>query len=128
MAALKKADSKKWINALVAIAAILLGYICISFFEQLNDWFALESKVASFEMIAQGLGITIGLVTFILITRNVKAKTYLDEVYGELVKVIWPENDSTIKLTVGIIIAVAISAVVLGIIDYLVRKLFGLLD
>jgi len=127
MAALKKADSKKWINALVAIAAILLGYICISFFEQLNDWFALESKVASFEMIAQGLGITIGLVTFILITRNVKAKTYLDEVYGELVKVIWPENDSTIKLTVGIIIAVAISAVVLGIIDYLVRKLFGLL-
>ena len=57
-------NGKKWIQSSVAIACMLLGYVLISFFETLGDWFALESKVPNFIATAQILSVLIALGVF----------------------------------------------------------------
>ncbi|MBT6325034.1 MAG: preprotein translocase subunit SecE [Bdellovibrionales bacterium] len=127
MSLIKSRDSKKWINALVAIFSITVGFVSIRFFDQLSDWFDLEAKISYFLALKQGAGIAIGLLLFIFIQKNHEAVTHLKEVYDELVKVIWPDKDSVVKVTIGIIIAVSIVSGVFVLVDYIVQQLLNLL-
>ena len=127
MPSLKEADGKKWINALVAVSALILANILIRLLYQISEWSDLEAKVENFRLLAQFVGITVGVLAFAIILKNKKAYRYLVEVYGELTKVIWPNKDSTLKLTVSIVIGVAISAVFLGLADLGIKELLELL-
>ena len=127
MSIVKSEDSRKWINSFVAVISILSGFVTIRFLEQMSEWFDLEAKVSNFLYLSQGVGIAIGLVTFIGIIKNKNASTLMQEVYDELVKVVWPERDSVVKLTIGIIIALAfVSGILVGI-DFSFRKLLSLI-
>ncbi len=126
MSIIKSEDGKKWINSFVAIVSILVGFITIRFLEQLGEWFDLEAKVGNFLAFTQGVGVLVGLITFISILKNPKASGYLKEVYGELVKVVWAENDTVLKVTVGIIIGLAIVSSIFVLIDYLAQQLLSL--
>jgi len=48
--------------------------------------------------------------------------SYLNEVRGELQKVIWPKREEVIRLTATVIIIAAIIGVYLGGLDYLFTK------
>ena len=110
-----------------AIFSITVGFVSIRFFDQLGDWFDLEAKIGYFLALKQGAGIAIGLLLFIFIQKNQEAVTHLKEVYDELVKVIWPDKDSVVKVTIGIIIAVSIVSGVFVLVDYIVQQLLNLL-
>lgn len=127
MSALKESDSKKWINALVALGAVILGYVSIAFFNQMGEWFELEAKVPSFNLVSQALGIAVGLGGFLAILKRGDSSQYLSEVYNELTKVIWPDKESTGKLTVSIVIGVLLAALFLGLVDYGIKNLLNLL-
>ena len=88
MSIIKSEDGKKWINSFIAIVSILAGYITISFMESMGELFDLEAKVKYYLMVSQGIGILVGLVTFITILKNKNASTHMNEVYAELVKVV----------------------------------------
>jgi len=120
-------DGKKWINALLVVAGILVGYISISFFEQLSEWFDLEAKVQSFAVYKQLLGLALGVTTFVVLYTNSRTMQHLNEVYYELKKVVWPEKNTVLKLTVGIIIAVSIVSSIFVFIDFVFQKLLELL-
>ena len=123
MAKVKVSTGKKWINSFVAVISILVGMIAISFIEQLSDWFDLEAKVQYFEMVRQFLGVLIGLITYVSVMKNAKAVGHLTEVYDELVKVVWPEKDLVLKLTVGIVISVSIISSMFVLTDFLFQKI-----
>lgn len=125
MSILKSEDSKKWINALVAMIAVLSGFIAIRFVETMGEWFDLEAKVGNFLAMSQGVGVAVGILTFFIIFKNKKAKTYLNDVYGELLKVIWPEKDTVVKATIGIIIGVSIVSGIFVLVDYLVQRILN---
>lgn len=127
MAALRETDSKKWINALLAVGALILVNIIIRLLYQISEWTDLEAKIDNFRLVAQVFGIVVGLVSFVVVLKNQKAYQYLSEVYGELTKVIWPDKDSTIKLTMVIVVGVAIAAICLGLIDFGIGKVLELL-
>ncbi|WP_127716692.1 preprotein translocase subunit SecE [Halobacteriovorax sp. HLS] len=120
-------DGKKWINTFVAIISILAGFVTIRFMGQLSEWFDLEAKVPNFLAVSQGLGIVIGLVTFIGILKNKNASTHMEEVYAELVKVVWPDKDSVLKMTVGLVVAVSIISGIFVLIDFTFRKVLELI-
>lgn len=122
MSLIKSEDSKKWINSFVAICAILSGYITIQFAEQMGAWFDLEAKIPYFLGVAQGLGIVLGLVIFMVVRSHSSSRKYLEEVYSELVKVIWPDSESVIKSTIGILIGLTIVSLVFVSVDFLFRK------
>lgn len=123
MSIIKSEDSSKWINALVAIAAVLSGFIITKFVDQLGVWFDLEAKVSSFNILSQGLGVVTGLLVFVIILKNHKSSTYLQEVYSELVKAVWPSKDATTKMTIGIAIALVIASGIFVFVDFVFKKI-----
>lgn len=120
-------DGKKWINTFVAILSIIAGFVAIRFMAQLGEWFDLEAKVTSYLAVSQAVGIIIGLGTFIGILKNKNASTHMQEVYSELVKVVWPDKDSVMKMTVGLVIAVSVISGIFVLVDFTFRKILELL-
>lgn len=127
MSILKSEDSRKWINSLVAIGSILVGFMTIRFLGQMSEWFDLEAKVSNFLYVSQGLGIAVGLATFIGMIKNKNTSTLMQEVFDELVKVVWPKRDAVVKVTIGIMIGVSIVSSILVGIDFSFRKLLSLI-
>lgn len=123
MSIIKSEDSRKWITALVVIAAVLAGFVVATFVRQLGDWFDLEAKISSFALIAQAAGFLTGLGTFIYIIKNEKTSSYLEEVYSELVKVVWPTKDTIVKMTIGIAIALVVVAAIFMSVDFIFKKI-----
>jgi preprotein translocase subunit SecE len=121
-------EGKKWIQTAVALTCILLSYILISFFEKIDEWFALETKIPFFFGIVQGVSIVIGVVTYFSIFRNPKSNEFLTNVYQELMKVVWPDRQQTWRHTFVIMIAVTIMGFVFGSFDFGANFLLGLVN
>lgn len=125
MSIIKSEDSSKWINALVAIASVLSGFIVTKFVDQLGVWFDLEAKISNFTVLSQGLGVLTGLLVFVVILKNAKTSGYLQEVYSELVKAVWPSKDATLKMTIGIAIALVIASGIFVFVDFVFKKILS---
>lgn len=127
MAGLSQDASTKWINGFLVIVAIMIGYIIHSFVLQLGDWFDLEAKIPSFLWVSQGFALACGALAFLLATKHEKSRTFLDDVYSELVRVIWPDKDSVMRLSFGIMVGVGICSMFLVLVDLIIQKILGFL-
>ena len=127
MSLIKSEDNKKWINAFVAICAAVTGFVAIRFFEQMGEWFDLEAKIPSFPIVVQVVGIIIGLIIFVVVTRHKSASEHLHDVYAELVKVTWPKKEDVMATTVGLVIALSIISGIFVLVDMGFRKLLELI-
>ncbi|MCT4642292.1 MAG: preprotein translocase subunit SecE [Bacteriovoracaceae bacterium] len=121
-------NGKKWIQASVAIVCMVTAYVMIAFFETMGDWFELEAKVSNFTVVAQALGVLIGLGSFIYIVNNSKTSTFLNEVYAEVTKVVWPNREDTNKQTIVIMILVTIIGFILGFFDFIAAWALSLIN
>lgn len=121
-------SGKKWIQTSVAITCMLVGYILISFFETLGEWFELESKIPNFVASSQILAVLIALGVFAYIMKNPKISSFLTEVYQETAKVVWPDKNQTVRHTIGIIIGVTIVGFILGFFDFTATWLLSLIN
>lgn len=125
MSIIKSEDSSKWINALVAIGAFLTGFIVTKFVNQLGVWFDLEAKISNFAVISQGLGVVAGIVFFAIVLKNSKTSSYLQDVYNELLKVVWPSKDATMKITLGLVVALVIVSGIFVFVDFVFKKILS---
>jgi len=123
----RKKNGQKWINAGVAIAAILLGYIVTLLAEKTGQWFDLEAKISEYGVITQVLGGVVALITFLIITRNPKSSVFLEEVYAEMEKVVYPNRQETVRHSIVVIIGVTIAGFIFGVFDLVASKLLALL-
>ena len=128
MAVASNVDGKKWIQASLAVSCILLGYVLISFFEKLAEWFALETMVPYFFGITQALSVVIAAGTYFYILKNPKTSDFLTNVYEELMKVVWPDSQQTWRHTFVIMIAVTIMGFVFGFFDFGANYLLRLVN
>ncbi len=126
MSFIKSEDSKKWINALVAIFSGIAGYVFYKFSLQMSVWFDLEAKVSGFANIAQAASALVGIATFFFVINNKKSSNYLDEVYSEILKVVWPSKDQVVKITVGLLISLVIVSAIFVTIDLIFKKILEL--
>lgn len=122
-----KEDGKKWIQTTVAITCMLGGYVLMSFFETLSEWFELEAKVSSYTAISQALSVLIALGVFAYVMKTPKIANFLSDVYQEAIKVIWPDKNETVKHTIIIMIGVTIMGFVLGLFDLIASWLLSLI-
>lgn len=121
-------DGKKWIQATVAVVCILTGYVLISFFEKLSEWFALESMIPYFFGITQVVSVLLALIAYITIMKNSKSSDFLANVYQEVMKVVWPDRQQTWRHTFVILIAVTIFGFIFGFFDFGANYLLGLVN
>jgi len=56
-----------------------------------------------------------------------KIREFLRETIGELRKVNWPSRQEAIRLTQIVVVVILIMAAILGGLDYLYTRLFGLI-
>jgi len=127
MASIKKADERKWINSGVMIASVAAGFICLSFVEQMGEWFDLESKIPRYTWVVQGLAVIAGLGTFLGITRYQKSAEFLRETYTELTKVVFPDKSDTVRQCIGIMIGLIIVGFILGALDFVISQILSLI-
>lgn len=127
MSSITERQGKKWIQTSIAIGCIFLGYVLISFFSQMSEWFDLESKIPRYELASQGVAVLLSFGVFIYITTNNKTSSFLAEVYSEVLKVVWPDKNQTMRHTVGIMIGVTIVGTMLGVFDISASYLLNLL-
>lgn len=127
MSSITERQGKKWIQTSVALTCIFLGYVIISFFNQMSEWFDLEAKIPRFELASQGAAIILSLGVFLYIMKNPKTSSFLSEVYQEVLKVVWPDKNQTMRHTIGIMIGVTIVGTMLGVFDIAASSALNLL-
>ena len=127
MSLIKSQDGKKWINSFIVISSGILGYVFIRFLQQIMDWFDLEAQFPNYDHLASLFGVAVGVLAFLFIQKSKTAYTHLNEVYSELVKVVWPEKDSVLKVTIGIVIGLSFVSLILLGVDYACRTILGFL-
>ena len=125
MSIIKSEDSGKWITALVVLASAVSGYLVFKFTEQLSVWLDLESKISNISIYSQGLGFLVSAIVFGYIMKNSKTSSYLSEVYNELVKAVWPTKDATVKMTIGLVVALVIVASIFVSVDFIFKKVLS---
>lgn len=128
MAVASNEEGKKWIQATVAVVCILAGYVLISFFEKLAEWFALETMIPYFFGVTQVVSVLIALGAYIVIMKNPKSSDFLQNVYQEVMKVVWPDRQQTWRHTFVILIAVTIFGFIFGFFDFGANYLLGLVN
>ena len=128
MAVASNDEGKKWIQATVAVVCILVGYVLISFFEKLAEWFALESMVPYYFGITQVLSVVIAAGTYVGVMKNTKSSDFLTNVYQEVMKVVWPDSQQTWRHTFVILIAVTIFGFIFGFFDFGANYLLSLVN
>ena len=128
MAVASQEDGKKWIQASLAIVCILLGYVLISFFEKMAEWFALETMIPYYYAISQVLSVIVAFGTFLYIYKTPKTSEFLTNVYHEVMKVVWPDTQQTWRHTFVIMIAVTIMGFIFGFFDFGANFLLSLVN
>lgn len=128
MAVASNEEGKKWIQASLAVVCILLGYVLISFFEKMAEWFSLETMVPYYYALSQVVSVLVAAATFIYIIRTPKTSEYLNDVYHEVMKVVWPNSQQTWRHTFVIMIAVTIMGFVFGFFDFGANFLLSLVN
>ena len=128
MAVTSHDEGKKWIQATVAVVCILTGYVLISFFEKLAEWFSLETLFPYFFIVTQVLSVLIALIIFMVVMKNPRSSEFLTNVYQEVMKVVWPDTQQTWRHTFVILIAVTIFGFIFGFFDFGANYLLGLVN
>jgi preprotein translocase SecE subunit len=121
-------EGKKWIQASVAVVCILAGYVLISFFEKMAEWFALESIVPYFFAVTQVVSVLLAIAAYVSIMRTPKSADFLANVYQETLKVVWPDRQQTWRHTFVIMVAVTIMGFIFGFFDFGANFLLGLVN
>jgi preprotein translocase subunit SecE len=58
--------------------------------------------------------------------KIIKLTSFFKEAYSELKKVTWLSRQDVTRATLGVIVVVIIFAIYVGMIDFLISRLFGL--
>lgn len=119
-------NGTKWIQTTLALFCVLCSYLIFKLLQQFSEWFDLEAKVSNFNLLAQGLSVVFAASLFVILYRRKEVFGYLNEVYLELTKVIWPDKESVGKLTIGIVISTVILSLILVSVDLIVKKILSL--
>lgn len=128
MAVASNDEGKKVIQATLAVVCILAGYVLISFFEKLAEWFSLEAVVPFFLIGTQILSIVTAIVVFFVLMKNPKSSEFMTNVYQEVMKVVWPDSQQTWRHTFVIMVAVTIFGFIFGFFDFGANYLLSLVN
>lgn len=119
-------EYKKIVFSCFLIFAVLVFLAFSKLTSSVVGYFGFYAYGEFVEVIVRIFPIAISLGLFLGFYRNEKANTYMTEVVAELKKVTWSSKKEVWAATVVVIIAVLISAVLLGLFDslwsFLIRK------
>ncbi|MGZ3671348.1 MAG: preprotein translocase subunit SecE [Bdellovibrionota bacterium] len=120
-------NQQKWVNLTFVAASLLFAYILYALATKFSVVFDVEGRVRSLDKILMIATAVIGLGTFLGLSKNGTANSFMSETVSEIAKVTWPAQDETMKATVAVLIAVTIAGVMLWAVDNLWIYVIGLI-
>ena len=116
---------KKIVSLSFLFAAVLFGMLTRELAATLWVEFELVSPAWVLSP-ADLIGVGLGLVCFLVLSKNTIVKNFMFEVVAELEKVTWPKRNETVTTTGVVSVLVAICAMILFGFDMLWGSLLGL--
>jgi preprotein translocase SecE subunit len=121
-------SNQRFIILFFLAAAVVAGFTIRSFAAELLPVFSVpDFLLLGILSLSALLAMLSGVVAFILLLRNQKAVTFVDEVVTELRKVFWPGREETFNNTTVVIATVVILSSTLAIYDFFWAKVTSIL-
>ncbi len=113
-----ESQHQKWVTVSYLAAAALFGYIVFSMSGKVVSFYDLEVKIRNIGLILRVASVLLGVLVFIVLSRNDDVNQFMNEVMTELSRVAWPTQKETASSTFVVIVMVLISGTVLGLLDF----------
>jgi preprotein translocase subunit SecE len=117
---------QKWVNLSYLLFAGLVGYVIFSGAGHFAGAYDLEARVRNVDLMIRGGSLLVGAIVFFVLYRNEQANQFMNEVVTELARVTWPTQKETTNATIIVLVAVLVSGMVLGLLDYIWTSLLKL--
>jgi preprotein translocase subunit SecE len=114
-----QSDNRKILTLSYMVTAVLTAFVVGVLMDALAATFGGVARVVSNDIVAHGLPVTIGVITFAILQFNRKVNAWADEVVVEIKKVVWPSKKDTTAMTIVVCIMLVITGIVLGTFDFL---------
>jgi len=115
---------KKILSIVFIVFSLLIWRISYVALNNFAGYFQLYEKYSWMSLAINVLPVLIAVVTYYLCYRIEQVKVYMTDVVSEVKKVVWPTKKETWGATLVVLIAVIISALVLGFFDWGFGMLF----
>lgn len=121
-------DDATWLNVVYLVFGILVAYIIHQTFTLVGVQTGWSERYDLWWPYAANAGaVFFGLIGVFLLRRNQERHEYMLAAIGELRKVTWPSADDTKKMTIIVVVVVAIFGALLAAMDLVFGKAISLL-
>jgi len=114
---------QRWVSFSFIACAVLIAFLLDRSFGFVASTWDLETRIRNIELVTRVGSLVVGVAAYMALSRTASIQKYTEEVVTELTKVTWPASRETFASTGVVIVMVVISAVVLGLLDFVWTKL-----
>ena len=116
-------SNKKIMTVSFVIVAAVVAIVMNVLLDSLAATIGAVARFRSMDIVAHGLPVGAGIITFLYLQFNSKVLAWADEVVVEIRKVVWPSRRDTSAMTIVTCIMLIVSATFLGVFDFVSRNL-----
>ncbi len=120
-------DNKKIITVSFVVLGVLAGFVVDVLIEALSASWGFLARFYAQDIVAHGIPVGIGVITFLVLHLNKKILGWAEEVVVEIKKVVWPSRQQTAASTIAVCFVLILSGILLGVFDYLSSHVIGYL-
>lgn len=117
----------KWINTLLFLGSALVGFLFNILLVKLGTWFEFEAKIPQFKYIQLIASIVVVFATMVYVRSRSDLMTFFYETFDEMTKVVFPDKNQSFRLSIFVIIWVAIIGFILTTFDWIARLVIGMI-
>ena len=110
---------EKYVNALFLFAGAIVWFVMKHYIATWIGYFQLGRKIdpSLVGILEHGLPILLGVGTFLILLKNHKSRTFVEDSVAELTKVTWPGEKEVRFGTIIVLITVVLAGICFGIMD-----------
>ncbi|MCB0343321.1 MAG: preprotein translocase subunit SecE [Bdellovibrionales bacterium] len=116
-------STKKIMTVAFVVTAFVAALVVDVLLDSLAATIGAVARFRSMDIVAHGLPVAVGLITFACLQFNSKVVLWADEVVVEIRKVVWPSRRDTSAMTIVTCVMLLISGTLLGVFDFVSRNL-----
>ncbi len=116
-------DDATWLNICYVACMLMASYVAFKAFETLGVQFSWADRYDQWYPVVSNIGaLTLGAAAVFWLRRDEERRSYHLASISEIRKVTWPTLPNTKKMTLVVVVVVAIFAVILSIFDMIWSK------
>ncbi len=119
--------ASKWINTILFLGSVLVGFLFNMLLVKLGTWFEFEAKIPQYKYIQLLVSILVVFGTLFYVKSRTDLMTFFYETFDEMTKVVFPDKNQSFRLSIFVIIAVTVIGFILTTFDWVARFIIGMI-